>query len=329
MNSGRESIDSAAKLAFKATGRRKLIAFNGAFHGRTLFATALSRSKTLHWSAYEGVVAALRADIHHAPAPRCAACNRDAHCCVEGVRNLLERYPDQVAAVFMEAQQGEGGYYPWLPEPAQRLRALTREHGVLLVTDEIQSGWGRTGRWFGFEHLGIEPDIVVFGKAVGGGLPLAGVGARQELMARWQPGEHGTTFGGNPVACAAGLAALNVIECEGLVERAAEQGARIRQRLGALIGQHGIVDVRGFGLMIGIELRDAAGRPDYARCEAVKLRAREMGLLVLTCGANIGDPATDSSVIRLIPPLNTPDELLQEGLDLLIAALTEPSTRVA
>src|SRR5579862_5618767 len=289
MNSGSESIDAAAKLALKATGRRKLIAFNGAFHGRTLFATALSRSKTLHWSAYEGIVSALRADIHHVPAPRCAACRhsirKPAACCLEGVQNVLQQYPEQVAAVFMEAQQGEGGYFPWEPDAAQRLRAITREHGVLLAVDEIQSGCGRTGRWFAFDHLGIDPDIVVFGKAVGGGLPLAGVAARQPLMARWQPGEHGTTFGGNPVACAAGLAALRIIERDSLVERAAVQGERIQARLRPLIGHHGVVDVRGRGLMIGVELRDGAGAPDWGRCTAVKNLCRENGLLVMTCGA--------------------------------------------
>jgi 4-aminobutyrate aminotransferase-like enzyme len=326
MNSGSESIDAAAKLALKATGRHKLVAFEGAFHGRTLFASALSRSKTLHWNAYEAFLAPLRANILHAPAPRCAGCQlqRSADtCCANGLEKMLEQHGSEIAAVFLEAQQGEGGYLPVAPVAAQKIRELTRKHGILLIMDEIQSGWGRTGRWFGFQHLDIEPDIVVFGKAVGGGLPLAGLAARQELMERWQPGEHGTTFGGNPLSCAAGLAALKLIERERLVEHAACLGAGITARLRSLVGQCGIVDVRGNGLMIGIELRDANGKPDYARCEAVKLLAREKGLLLLTCGAKIGNAYADNAAIRLIPPLNTPDEIAHQAVDILIAALRQ------
>ena len=314
MNSGSESIDAAAKLALKATGRKKLIAFDGAFHGRTLFATALSRSKKLHWEAYEPFLSSLRDHIHHAPSPRSSDC-------IAGLERLLEAHGGEVAAVFFEAQQGEGGYVPWKPDAADRLRALTRQYGILLVVDEIQSGWGRTGRWFGFEHLGIAPDMVVFGKAVGGGLPLAGVAAPESLMARWQPGEHGTTFGGNPLSCAAGLAALKIIEREGLVQQSACLGDAIKARLRPLIGQYGVVDVRGNGLMIGVELRDAEGNPDYARCEAIKLRVREQGLLLLTCGAKIGNPEADNSTLRLIPPLNISEEALHQGLDIVEAAL--------
>ena len=322
MNSGSESIDSAAKLALKATGRKHFIAFEGAFHGRTLFASALSRSKAAHWGAYEPFLAPLRAHIHHVAAPRCTGCDlKRSDCCVTSLERLLESIGSDVAAVFFEAQQGEGGYVPMAPEAAQRLRELTQRYGILLIADEIQSGFGRTGRWFGFEHLGITPDIVVIGKAVGGGLPLAGVAAPQSLMDRWQPGEHGTTFGGNPLSCAAGLAALTIIQREGLVERAARLGEAIKARLCTLVGHYGVADVRGNGLMLGIELRDADGNPDYARCEAVKLRCRAEGLLLLTCGAKIGNPQTDNSTIRLIPPLNTPEPILWQGLDVLETAL--------
>jgi 4-aminobutyrate aminotransferase-like enzyme len=324
MNSGSESIDSAAKLALKATGRSRFIAFEGAFHGRTLFATALSRSKCLHWNAYESFLQPLRAQIHHAPAPRCIRSNRQpCDCCATGLERILEQMGSEVAAVFFESQQGEGGYMPMAPAAAQRIRELTRKHGILLIADEIQAGWGRTGRWFGFEHLGITPDLVVFGKAVGGGLPLAGVAAPQSTLAKWQAGEHGTTFGGNPVSCAAGLAAMKIIEREGLVERVACLGEKIKARLKPQIGQGGVVDVRGNGLMIGLELRDAEGRPDYARTEAVKQRCRAEGLLLLTCGARIGSPTADNATIRLIPPLNIPDPLLMQGLDILENALQQ------
>ena len=325
MNSGSESIDSAAKLALKATGRKKLVAFEGAFHGRTLLASALSRSKKLHWDAYESFLEPLRANILHIPAPRCASCaiTKRERCCLESLEKLLETQGSEIAALFFEPQQGEGGYFPLTPEMALKMRELTLKYGVLLIADEIQSGCGRTGKWFGFEHLKISPDMVVFGKAVGGGLPLAGIAASRALMEKWTPGEHGTTFGGNPVACAAGLAALELIEREGLVERTARIGEAIKCRLKSLMGTHGVSDVRGNGLMIGIELQDDQGNPDYARAERVKLACRKADLLVLTCGAKIGKADVDNSAIRLIPPLNIPDDSLAAGLDIIVAALKQ------
>jgi 4-aminobutyrate aminotransferase len=327
-NSGSESIDASAKLALKATGRSEFAALSGAFHGRTLFATALSHSKRGQWAPYEPFIGALRSKIHHLPAP-----SREpgfgAEPLVPALERLLEQRGDRIAALFFEAQQGEGGYVPIRPETAVRMRELTARYGVLLIADEVQCGFGRTGRWFGFEHLGISPDIVVFGKSVGGGLPLAGVAARRPLMSLWEPGEHGTTFGGNPVACAAGLAALRIIERDGLVERADRVGAEIKERLKAIAGPLGIADVRGNGLMIGIELRDAAGKPDYARVEAVKSRARARGLLILSCGAKIGDPLADNATIRLIPPLNTEESILEAGLAILEDALAAVESRAA
>jgi len=324
-NSGSESIDAAAKLALKVTGRKKLIAFDGAFHGRTILGTTLSHSKKAHWAAYEQFLEPLRANVHHAPAPRCTGCaltkSADA-CCANGLAELIDSFGDDVAAVFMEPMQGEGGYRPFSTEAAALIRKLTKERGIVLIVDEVQSGWGRTGKWFAFEHLGIVPDIVVFGKAVGGGLPLAGVAAPNSTMAKWEPGEHGTTFGGNPISCAAGLAALKLIEREGLLDRAARVGDAIMARMSPMIGQHGVTDVRGRGLMIGIELSKPDGSPDYARCEAVKRIARDEGLLVLTCGAKIGKPGTDNSAIRLIPPLNTPDEVVDKAIDIMIDAIS-------
>lgn len=331
-NSGSESIDAAAKLALKATGRRKLIAFDGAFHGRTILGTTLSHSKTGQWAPYEPFIEPLRANVLHAPAPRCAGCGlkRNAgECCALGLPSLIEGLGDDVAAVFMEPMQGEGGYRPFSVEAAARIRQVTKDREIMLIADEVQSGWGRTGKWFAFEHLDIVPDIVVFGKAVGGGLPLAGVAAPQSTMDKWQPGEHGTTFGGNPISCAAGLAALTLIEREGLVDRAGKVGEEIKARLASVIGQHGVADVRGFGLMIGVELQNADGGPDYARCEAVKQIARDEGLLVLTCGAKIGKPGTDNSTIRLIPPLNTPADVIDKAIDILIDALAAADVDVS
>ena len=325
MNSGSESIDSAAKLALKATGRHKFIAFEGAFHGRTLFASALSRSKALHWDAYEGFLGPLRSNIIHLPAPRCKACaiKRRERCCLDTLESILENQGDEIAAVFFEAQQGEGGYVPLEKEMAIKLRALSQKYGILLIADEIQAGFGRTGKWFGFQHLGIVPDMIVFGKAVGGGLPLAGVLAPTSLMEKWQAGEHGTTFGGNPVACASGLAALKIIAREDLLSRAAELGERIKLQLSQLVGMNGVSEVRGNGLMLGIELRDVNGNPDYQGIESVKLNCRKAGLLLLTCGAKIGKNDVDCAVIRIIPPLNIPEETLNEGIETLKSALLE------
>ncbi|MBB6048981.1 aspartate aminotransferase family protein [Armatimonas rosea] len=322
MNSGSESNDAAAKLALKVTGRKKLVAFVGAFHGRTMLCSALSRSKSLHWQSLEPFLTPLRQHILHAPAPRCAGCTMDSpSCCSVGLEALFTTHGDDIAAVFFEAQQGEGGYVPRTPESGRRLRELCDQYGALLIADEIQAGMGRTGRWFAFEHLGVVPDIVVFGKAVGGGMPLAGIAARAELLARWTPGEHGTTFGGNPVSCAAGLAAVRLMEREGLVARAARLGAEVKARLGKRVGTHGVVDVRGNGFMLGIELRTPDGAPDYARLERVKDACRERDLLVLTCGAKLGDPHADCAVIRLIPPLNTPEDVLWAGIAVVESVL--------
>ncbi len=323
LNSGSESIDAAVKLALRATGRSRLAAFEGAFHGRTILATALSRSKTIHWQSCSALVDLLRSNIYHAPAPRCSGCqNRSsAPCCLQGMEEYLKQHGADTAAIVFEAQQGEGGYVPLEPAMAQELQKMARKYGVLLIADEIQTGWGRTGKWFGFEYLGIEPDIVVFGKAVGGGLPLAGVAARKPLMDQWLPGEHGTTFGGNPLSCAAGLAALTIMHRDGLVERAAVLGEAVRKRLSAMKGSCGIADVRGRGLMIGIELRDANGKPDYAACDAVKLRARDKGLLLLTCGAKIGSAHADNSCLRVLPALNVSEEMLWKGIEILESAL--------
>ncbi len=329
MNSGSESVDAAAKLALKATGRTKFIAFVGGFHGRTLFATALSCSNSTHRGAYEPFLAGLTASILHAPAPRCATIRtgKEVPCCADALEALIESHPGDVAAVFFEAQQGEGGYFPMDAEAARKIREMTHRHNILLIADEIQSGFGRTGRWFGFEHLGIVPDIIVFGKAVGGGLPLAGIAAPRSLLAKWSVGEHGTTFGGNPIACAAGLAALRRLEESGLVAHAAELGEEIKTRLGSLVGKYGVFDVRGNGLMIGLEIRDAACRPDYARVALVKQACREQGLLLLSCGARIGKPEADNSTIRLLPPLTVTHEEIDRGLTILTDVLI--STHIA
>ncbi len=196
-----------------------------------------------------------------------------------------------------------------------------------MIVDEVQTGWGRTGAWFGFQHLGISPDIVVFGKAIGGGLPLAGIAAPDPLMARWTTGEHGTTFGGNPVACAAGLAALTIIARDGLPERAAAQGERLLERMRGWTGRRGVFDVRGRGLMLGIELLGGGGAPDFDRCQAVKKAAQEEGLLILTCGARLGDPNVDNSAILALDRI--PDGLYTTEVTHRKSVYTESKTGAA
>ncbi len=323
LNSGSESIDAAAKLAMKVTGRHEFAAFEGAFHGRTMMATALSCSKRLHWQAYDPYISMMRDKVTHLPVPRAARRNAlgGPDRCIAALRKLFHEKGSQLAAVFFEGQQGEGGYFPMDFDVAQEMQRLARQFGVLVIADEIQAGCGRTGRWFSFEHLNIEPDIVVFGKAIGGGLPLAGLGARRSLMSQWLPGEHGSTFGGNPVSCAAGLAALQTIDEQGLLQNAAEMGMVATEMIKPLLDTCGLTDVRGYGLMLAIELRDGNGYPDYARCELVKSEARRNGLMLLTCGARIGKPQTDCAAIRIIPPLNIDRGTITHGITTLIHAL--------
>ncbi len=323
LNSGSEAIDAAAKLAMKVTRRYEFAAFDGAFHGRTMMATALSCSKVVHWNAYDPFITMMRARVTHLPVPRASRCNEanEPARCIDAMRQLFAEKGDRLAAIFFEGQQGEGGYFPMDGNVAQEMQRLARQFGVLLVADEIQAGCGRTGRWFSFQHLGLQPDIVTFGKAVGGGLPLAGLGARLSLMSQWLPGEHGSTFGGNPLSCAAGLAAMQIIDEQGLVQNAVEMGFAATEMLKPLLGTAGIYDVRGNGLMLAIELRDASGNPDYNRCDAVKEEARRNGLLLLTCGARIGKSQTDCSALRIIPPLNVDRASMVSGINTLIQAL--------
>jgi 4-aminobutyrate aminotransferase len=317
LNSGSESVDAAAKLALKVTGRRRFLSFAGAFHGRTLFATALSNSKRLHLDAYERFLEPLRDRVHHVGPPPGIDDER-----MEGrAREILSLYGKDTAAVILEPIQGEGGYRPFTRDAATAIAQAARDEGALVIVDEVQTGFGRTGRWFGFQHLGLVPDIVVFGKSIGGGMPLAGVSATDALMRLWEPGEHGTTFGGNPVSCAAGLAALAIIERDDLVAAAAAKGAYAQDRLRRLQHRGVVSDVRGHGLMIGVELRRPDGTPDWTRCQAVKAEARENGLLVMTCGMRIDSPAWDTAALRLMPALNIDDQDLERGLDILESAL--------
>ncbi len=296
-NTGAETIDGAIKMARRVTGRPNILAFRHGFHGRTLGATSLTTAKGKYRAGYEpllsGVTIAPYGEPDLAQLDAILASQAPAH---------------TVAAMVVEPVLGEGGYVvppvAWL----EGLRRRCDEHGILLVFDEVQTGIGRTGRMFAAETFGVHPDVLLFAKAVASGLPLAGIIASRSLFDRWPAGTHGTTFGGNPVSCAAALATLDVIEAEGLCERARRLGDQARARLAEVARMGGGVAVRGVGMMIGVQLGSAA------EAEAAQRACLDAGLIVLTCGPN-------DDALRLIPALNIPEADLDLGLEILSAAL--------
>jgi 4-aminobutyrate aminotransferase len=295
-NTGAEAVEGAIKLARRTSGRPGVIAFRGGFHGRTLGALSLTTAKAKYREGYEPLLGAVTIAPYAYPLRHGGDANATA-AALAGLDELLasQAPPSSVAAMVVEPVLGEGGYVPppvaWL----QALRERCDRHGILLVFDEVQTGMGRTGRPFAAETFGVRPDVVLFAKGVASGLPLGGLIASRRLFDQWPPATHGTTFGGNPVSCAAALATLEVLEEEGLYERCRVVGRRLLERL----RQHttavpSVLEVRGVGMMIGIELDSAA------MAAAVQRRCFDDGALVLTCGPG-------ENVIRVIPPLNLTD----------------------
>jgi 4-aminobutyrate aminotransferase len=291
-------VEAAVKLARLRTGRPKIVAFYGAFHGRTYGALSLTASKPVQRRGYAPLLPEIL-HTHYAYCYRCPVNRHPSTCDVECLDLLTETIfstttdPREVAAVIVEPVQGEGGYVVPHPEFLPRLRAVTREHGILLIADEVQCGMGRTGRLFASEHSGLEPDIVTLAKGIASGMPLGALLARDEIM-QWNNGGHGSTFGGNPVSVAAALATLRLLE-GGLVENAARVGGRLLADLRGRLARHRAVgDVRGLGLMIGVEIVDADGGPAPELRERILEEAFRRGLLLLGCGR---------STIRLAPPL--------------------------
>jgi 4-aminobutyrate aminotransferase len=311
-STGAEALENAVKIARAATGRSALICFNGAFHGRTLLTMAMTGKV----APYKAGFGPLPADVYHVPFPI------PLHGIGVGDTLLaIERLfkadlePRRVAAIVIEPVQGEGGFYPAPPELLVALRALCDEHGILLIADEVQTGFARTGKWFGMHHHPpVEPDLITCAKSLAAGLPLSAVVGRAAIMDAPPPGGLGGTYGGNPLAVAAAHAVLDIIESEGLIERANVLGARLRARLEALRQTAPqIAEVRGPGAMVAIELmRDETPDPDAAR--SLQSRALDRGLLLLTCG-------TYSNVIRFLFPLTIPDPLFEEALTLIESAL--------
>ncbi|MFN8482696.1 MAG: acetyl ornithine aminotransferase family protein [Anaerolineae bacterium] len=318
-NSGTESNEAALKLARYHTGRSRLMSFIGSFHGRTMGSLALTGSKAIHRRGFEplmpGVTHTLYGYCYRCPInltyPDCSIA------CVDYIEDTLFRRlvpADEVAAIFVEPIQGEGGYVVPPPGWHERLRAICDKHGILLVADEIQSGFGRTGTWSAIEHWGAVPDIVSYAKGIASGMPLGAIVARADVMT-WDSGSHANTFGGNPVACAAALATIEVIENEGLLENAARMGDYMQAALREMQPRHAAMgDIRGLGLMIGVELIDPeTGDPDAQLRDEVVQQCFARGMLILGCGLN---------TIRFMPALIIDKATADSGLAIYEAALT-------
>jgi 4-aminobutyrate aminotransferase len=322
-NSGAEALEAALKLARWHTGRSRAVAFFGAFHGRTYGAMSLSGSKLVHRRGFSPLVP----DIHHVPFPRgCPGCPGDGCECVRQIEETLFHRtapPDEVAAIFVEPIQGEGGYHVPPAGFLPALRALCDRHGMLLVADEVQSGMGRTGKLYAVEHWGVEPDILCLAKGIASGMPLGAIVARADVM-DWPSGSHASTFGGNPVSCRAALATLDLL-ADGYTANAAARGAQLKQGLLRLRERNPEVgEVRGLGLMVAMDLvRDgdpAALNP--ALRDAVVQAAFRRGLLLLGCG---------EAAVRFCPPLCVTAGQVDVALEILgeILAAREPQAAAA
>jgi 4-aminobutyrate aminotransferase len=319
-NSGTEAIEASIKLARYTTGRENIIAFFGGFHGRTLGSLSLTASKAVQRRGFgplmAGVYHAFYPDRYRPPLGSTAESCADA--CIDYIEQQLFTQlvsPDEVAAIVIEPIQGEGGYIVAPEAFLQRLRELTQKHGILLVVDEVQSGMGRSGRMFAIEHTGVEPDVVATAKGIASGMPLGVAMARADVMT-WPPGAHASTFGGNPVSCAAAIATIELLQDQ-LIANAASVGAHLLDSLRAVADKHPLVgDVRGRGLMIGVELvRDRVTKERATKeRDAVVNAAFERGLLVLGAGKN---------AVRFSPPLVLTRDQADEAVRIFNEALSE------
>jgi 4-aminobutyrate aminotransferase len=324
-NSGAEAIEAAVKVSRVATGRPVILAFRGGFHGRTAQTMALTSAKDVYRAAFEP----LPGSVYHTPFPYCYrasggphAPDADCSCDWEAQLDLLFHqfvYPDRVAAVVVEPVLGEGGYVVPPPGFLPRLREITARHGILLVADEIQTGFGRTGEMFAVQHSSTEPDILVVAKGIASGLPLSGLIAKRTLLDKLPPGTHGGTYGGNVVACAAANATLDVIEDEGLVANSRERGTQLLAGLRKVAAGHpSIGDVRGLGCMLALEFvkpGEGDGRvPNPELTKRVQAEALNRKLIVLTAGTYV-------NVVRIIPPLVTTAAEVDTALAILAESL--------
>ncbi|GAB3715037.1 aminotransferase class III-fold pyridoxal phosphate-dependent enzyme [Amycolatopsis oliviviridis] len=309
-NSGSEAVEAALRLSRQATKRPNVIVFQGGFHGRTVAAATMTTSGT----RFSAGISPLMSGVHVAPFPYAFHYGWDEETATKFALRELDYLfatvcaPNETAAFFIEPVLGEGGYVPANPAFLAGLRERADKHGILLVMDEIQTGFGRTGRFWGHEHFGVRPDIVLIAKGLASGFPISGIAASEELMAKALPGSQGGTYGGNAVACAAAIATLEVIQQEGLVANAAERGRQLLEGARVIADKSpSIGDVRGLGLLVGSEFTTPDGEPDTAKAQAAQKAASSSGLLLLTCGAYM-------NVVRMVPPLIVDTEQIDEAL---------------
>jgi 4-aminobutyrate aminotransferase len=320
-NSGAESIEAAMKVSRWHTGRQGYLAYIGSFHGRTLGAVSLTASKPYQRRRFSPLIPG----VEHILYPYCYRCPfnlEHPNCglaCVDYIDEyLFHKYlpPEEVAMLMAEPIQGEGGYVVPPEGYFKKLKKLLDEHGILLASDEVQTGVGRTGKWFAIEHFNVVPDIVCIAKGIAAGLPLGVMASRADIQ-DWTPGSHASTFGGNPVSCAAALAVLDVIKSESLMENANELGEYMKKRLNEMKDTHTMIgDVRGKGLMVGIELVKDIDTKEYAskETEKVMMRCFQKGVALVNCGI---------SVIRLMPPLTITRDLVDASLEVFEKSLSE------
>ena len=318
LSSGAEAVENAIKIARAATKRQGVIAFGGGFHGRTLMGMALTGKV----APYKAGFGPFPAEIYHAEFPN-ALHGVSVADSLKSLEHLFKYSiePERVAAIILEPVQGEGGFYVAPPEFAQALRALCDKHGILLIADEVQTGAGRTGTWLACEQWGVAPDLITMAKSMAGGFPLSAVIGKADIMDKPGPGGLGGTYAGNPLACAAALAVLDVFEEEKLLDRSKAVGERLRKGLTALASQHkSILDVRGLGAMIAIELFKGGDitQPDADLTKRVCAEAIKRGLVLLSCGVY-------ANVIRVLVPLTASDAILDEGLAVLGESLKAAS----
>jgi len=322
VNSGSEAIEAAMRLVRHATGRPGIVVFHGSFHGRTYGAAALTTSGT----RFRAGIGPLPSGIAVSPFPFAYRYGWDTETATDFALRELDYVlattspAADTAAFFVEPVLGEGGYVPATERFMHGLRERADRHGILLVVDEVQTGFGRTGCYWGLDHFGVRPDTIVMAKGLASGFPLSAIAAPQALMERAWPGSQGGTYGANPVSCAAALATIQVIEQEGLVDRAARMGARLADGLRAVADEHKVIgDVRGLGLMLGTEFTAADGSPDVATAARAQSAAGERGLLLLTCGAH-------GNVVRMIPALVVQEHHIDEAISIWAAAVNDATS---
>ena len=317
-NSGAEAIEGAIKLARHATGRTNIIVFQGSFHGRTVGTMSLTTSKTIYRSGYQP----LMAGVFVAPYPYSYrygwSDEQTSEWCLDELEFLFlsQTSPSETAAILIEPVLGEGGYVVPPAEFLTKIREICDKYGIILIIDEIQSGFGRTGKWFAQEHFNVTPDIMTVAKGIASGLPLSGVFSRLELMKKWQPGTHGGTYGGNAVACAAGVATVKAMKDEKMPENARIRGEQLINHLRRVQLDFPVIgDIRGLGLMIGVEFRTVDRKPDKATTKAVVAECFNRKLMLLTCG-------TYDNVIRWIPPLIVTENEIDQAIGIFVDALS-------